>query len=1166
MARWTPAILTALGFVITAAPAQAQQTTQYHLHKEASLINTTYKQLKLTGPDAAQTALQTANLKNNSGNFAVLLANFETQSGVPGRSGTIPSGSTVSFSLLMKTTSLPSSGTLSPKFTVRLNNASGAQLCYRGGGLDPLGLLSALSTTLTWYNVTCTTNGAISMTSTDRFFLEVDIWINGIVGNHNTFGELDVETGADSTVTIPNPAPNITSLSITSGYATQAVTINGSAFGSTQGSSNVKFNGTTASITSWSDTSIGTTVPAGATTGPVVVSVNNTPSNGVSFTLVPHITTLTPATGQFAQAVTIGGTSFGASQGSSTIRFNGVTATATSWGDTSIATSVPSGATTGPVVVTVGGNASNGSTFTVLLPNIASLTPPSAVIGASITIGGTRFGATQGASTVTFNGTPAAPTSWGDTSITAPVPAGATTGPVVVTVGGNASNGLTFTVITTGTLTGTITRASNGTALSGATVQAVLAGVIKATATSAADGTYSIGNLDPGTYDVRVLATGYSSEVRGGTVLSVNATTTVNVAMSQPGSVGGTVTQSDGITPIAGAAVTVYAGAMQKGTASTNGSGGYTISPLHPGTYTVQAANVGYRTKEQSAVINENATTTANLSLDAAGTGPVLYAYDSLGRLIQVTDPSGDSAIYRYDAVGNITSIERPGANGSSGVAISGFTPASGAVGSTVTIYGTGFTASPGQSCVTFNGTTATVTSANATQIVTTVPAGATSGAIAIVSPCGSATSAPATFTVTGVAVPTITGLTSTPVGAGDTFTVNGTNFDVTPANNRLTVNLTNAQQVTAATSTSLQATVPVTPAVATTGRVSLVTAGGGATSTGYLWVAPPGYVAADVESTGSLSVGDNSVAVATANKVALRAFDGSAGHRVAFNVTGVSSGYAYFNLYGPFGALLGSVLAIPNGFLDPITLPSTATYSVVFDPNSTATPTATLTFYDNVPADFASAIAFETPLTVPDGAPGQNARLTFSGTAGHRLSLEQTGPFNCLTATTSILDPNGAPIASTCGGYFLDTTNLLTATGPYTILVDPKDANHASTTLTLHDVPADDSHSTTIGGQGVVVSMNTPGQNGLVTFAGTSQQVVTVHVTGNSSVPPGVARGTLTLKTGGGQLVGQTAWLGAGDFNLTNQTLPSTDNNYQIIVDPYDVYTGTLTVSVTSP
>jgi hypothetical protein len=67
-----------------------------------------------------------------------------------------------------------------------------------------------------------------------------------------------------------------------------------------------------------------------------------------------------------------------------------------------------------------------------------------------VTISGANFGATQGSSTVTFNGTTATPTSWSATSIVAPVPAGATTGNVVVTVGGVASNGVNFTVTTAG--------------------------------------------------------------------------------------------------------------------------------------------------------------------------------------------------------------------------------------------------------------------------------------------------------------------------------------------------------------------------------------------------------------------------------------------------------------------------------------------------------------------------------------------------------------------------------------------------------------------------------------------------------------------------------------------------------------------------------------------
>jgi hypothetical protein len=108
---------------------------------------------------------------------------------------------------------------------------------------------------------------------------------------------------------------------------------------------------------------------------------------------------------------------------------------------------VPSGATTGNVVVTVNSLASNGLTFTVnVAPTLTSLSPTTGSVGTSVTIAGTNFGATQGASTVKFNGTTATPTSWSATSIVVPVPAAATTGNVVVTVNSLASNGLPFTV------------------------------------------------------------------------------------------------------------------------------------------------------------------------------------------------------------------------------------------------------------------------------------------------------------------------------------------------------------------------------------------------------------------------------------------------------------------------------------------------------------------------------------------------------------------------------------------------------------------------------------------------------------------------------------------------------------------------------------------------
>lgn len=250
---------------------------------------------------------------------------------------------------------------------------------------------------------------------------------------------------------LASAAPSITSLSPTSGPVGTSVTITGSAFGTTQGNSTVKFNGTTATtITSWSATSIVATVPSGATTGNVVVRVSNSNSNGKPFTVVTNITSLSPTSGAVGTAVTIAGSSFGATQGTSSVKFNGTTAAITSWSADSIVTSVPAGSSTGNVVVRVNNVDSAGKPFTVIpAPAITSLSPTSGVIGTTVTVTGSNFGATKGSSTLKFNGTLATTSSWSASSIVAVVPAGSTTGPVVVQTSGGTSNGSAFTVLPT---------------------------------------------------------------------------------------------------------------------------------------------------------------------------------------------------------------------------------------------------------------------------------------------------------------------------------------------------------------------------------------------------------------------------------------------------------------------------------------------------------------------------------------------------------------------------------------------------------------------------------------------------------------------------------------------------------------------------------------------
>lgn len=77
------------------------------------------------------------------------------------------------------------------------------------------------------------------------------------------------------------------------------------------------------------------------------------------------------------------------------------------------------------------------------------------------------------------------------------------------------------------------------------------------------------------------------------------------------------------------------------------------------------------------------------------------------------------------------------------------FTPSTSAAGTSVNIAGTGFSTTPGNNIVLFNGVAATVTASTSTSITVTVPAGATSGTITVTVGSSTATSA-SNFIVTG--------------------------------------------------------------------------------------------------------------------------------------------------------------------------------------------------------------------------------------------------------------------------------------------------------------------------------------------------------------------------------------------------------------------------------
>ncbi len=80
----------------------------------------------------------------------------------------------------------------------------------------------------------------------------------------------------------------------------------------------------------------------------------------------PSINSIAPQSGPAGTNVAIAGTGFGSARGTSTVTFNGQSATAAKWTATEIIVRVPTGAKSGDVVVTVDGVKSNAASFTVV--------------------------------------------------------------------------------------------------------------------------------------------------------------------------------------------------------------------------------------------------------------------------------------------------------------------------------------------------------------------------------------------------------------------------------------------------------------------------------------------------------------------------------------------------------------------------------------------------------------------------------------------------------------------------------------------------------------------------------------------------------------------------------------------------------------------------------
>ncbi len=473
----------------------------------------------------------------------------------------------------------------------------------------------------------------------------------------------------------------------------------------------------------------------------------------------------------------------------------------------------------------------------------------------------------------------------------------------------------------------------------------------------------------------------------------------------------------------------------------------------------------------------------------AVSADSVQYFYDPAGRLSVTIDPVNGSALYSYDPVGNIVSVVR---RPITAIMVAQPSLVSGSVGTVVSISGAGFGTTSNTS-VRFNGVAAVPSSVTATSLVVAVPAGATSGVISITSPAGTASSS-SRFTVVSAIAPTISGFTPSQVDQGGIITITGSGFDSVLERNKVLINDRYAY-VTAATATSLTVVVPVV----SSGRVTIQTPSGSASSGTSLGVPPAPYLASAIGSIVQATLGTPAtLSIGAAGKVGIVLFDGVGGQRVATQMNSSAFGGANVRLYGPDGFPVGASSPLDTGgIFDTQTLPLSGTYSLVFDiGNSTGSASVTVL---NVPPDVTAPFAANgTPVTLTTTVPGQNMVLTFDGSAGQWVNLRQSLSGANIGSSTqvTIVQPDGLTQVFNGYGFGNGSTDVLVlpVAGTYTIRVNPPGKAVGSATLTLYNVPPDASAAILANGAPVTLTTTVPGQNMAATFAGTAGQRINVQ------------------------------------------------------------------------
>jgi hypothetical protein len=208
--------------------------------------------------------------------------------------------------------------------------------------------------------------------------------------------------------------------------------------------------------------------------------------------------------------------------------------------------------------------------------------------------------------------------------------------------------------------------------------------------------------------------------------------------------------------------------------------------------------------------------------------------------------------------------------------------------------------------------------------------------------------------------------------------------------------------------------------------------------------------VPADV--TGSITAGGSPVTVTTtvAGQNGGLTFSGTVGQRVSLSLSAGPGGTVSIRRASGT-SLVSTGISVITGFIEPVTLPASETYTVFVDYTGNGTGSVTVHLFDVLADVTGSVTVGGSALGVTTTTPGQNASITFSGTGTQQVTVRLTGNDMGLTGV-KLLKPDGSQltIRSSSASNFNLAQQTLPTTGTYTIVIDPTKAGTGTITVSV--------------------------------------------------------------------------------------------------------------------